>query len=189
VLAAVEVRDARWSGISVSRVQVRETMMDACDLSDASLSDAEISDTLLHEPNLSNAVLVGGSLTRVRLTGGRLTGTQLAETKVEDTVFASVSAGLSAMRNAELVRVTFDSCNLREADFGGCRCDCVRFHHCDLTAAIFSKARLSRCEFRGCKLDAIEGIANLSGASIDFQAVLGLAAEMAEALGIKLLDA
>ena len=126
-----------------------------CDLSGAALADPELTDAVLDEPNLANAVIRGGSLTRVLVSGGRLTGAQWAETRIHDTVWRNAAADLSAFRLSELVRVTFDSCNLREADFTGASCSWVRFHDCDLTGAVFSKARF--VELRAAALPARGG--------------------------------
>jgi uncharacterized protein YjbI with pentapeptide repeats len=120
--------------------------------------------------------------------GGRLTGAQFGETKVRDTVWRNVSADLAALRLAELVRMTFDSCNLREADFTGARCEWVRFHDCDLRGAIFSRARFTNCEFRRCRLEGIEGIGSLRGTTMELATVLALAPALADELGIALLE-
>jgi uncharacterized protein YjbI with pentapeptide repeats len=143
---------------------------------------------VLDEPNLANAVIRGGSLRRVLVSGGRLTGAQWAETRIHDTVWRNAAADLSAFRLCTLVRVTFDSCNLREADFSGASCSWVRFHDCDLTGAVFSKARFVNSELRRCRLEAVEGVAGLAGTSMEFDAVLGLAPQLADALGIHLLE-
>ena len=187
-LAGVELHGASWAGIDASRLRVDEARLWDCDLSGASLADPELTDVMLDEPNLANAVIRGGSLRRVLVSGGRLTGAQWAETHIRDTVWRNVTADLSAFRLSELVRVTFDSCNLREADFTGARCSWVRFHDCDLTGAMFSNARFANCELRRCRLEAVEGVAGLAGTSMEFDAVLGIAQQLAEALGIHLLD-
>jgi uncharacterized protein YjbI with pentapeptide repeats len=118
-LTGVELHGARWAGLDVSGLRFDETLLVRCDLSGASLANAELTDAVLDEPNLANAVIRGGSLTRVLVSGGRLTGAQWAETRIHDTVWRNAAADLSAFRLCELVRVTFDSCNLREADFSG----------------------------------------------------------------------
>jgi uncharacterized protein YjbI with pentapeptide repeats len=187
-LAGIELRGAGWAGLDASGLRVEESRLLGCDLSGASLADPELADVVLDEPNLSNAVIRGGSLTRVLVTGGRLTGAQWAEVRIHDTVWRGAAADLSAFRLCQLVRVTFDSCNLREADFTGASCSWVRFHDCDLTGAVFSKARFANSELRRCSLDAIEGVAGLAGTSMEFDAVLGLAPQLADALGIHLLD-
>jgi uncharacterized protein YjbI with pentapeptide repeats len=188
MLAAVEVRAAGWAGIDVSGLRVDEARLAGCDLSDAALADPEFTDTVMLEPNLSNAVILRGSLTRVLVDGGRLTGLRLGETNVRDTVWRNVSADLAALRLVELVRVTFESCSLREADFTGARCDWVRFHDCDLSGAIFSKARFTNSEFRRCRLEGIEGVGSLRGTSMALEAVLALGPAFADELGIAVLE-
>jgi len=147
-LAGVELHGATWAGLDASGLRIDEARLWGCDLSGASLVDPELTDAVLDEPNLANAVIRGGSLTRVLVSGGRLTGAQWAETRIHDTVWRHAAADLSAFRLSQLVRVTFDSCNLREADFTGASCSRVRFHDCDLTGAVFSKARFANSELR-----------------------------------------
>jgi uncharacterized protein YjbI with pentapeptide repeats len=187
-LSEVELRGARWAGIHVSGLRVHEALLAGCDLSDAALTGPEFTDTILLESNLSNAVIRGGSLTRVLVDGGRLTGVQFGETAVRDTVWRNVSADLAALRLAEFVRMTFESCDLREADFTSAHCDWVRFHDCDLRGAIFSKARFTNSEFRRCRLEGIEGVGNLGGTAMALDAVLALAPALANELGIALLQ-
>lgn len=187
-LSEVEVRGARWAGIHVSGLRVHGALLADCDLTEAALTGPEFTDTIFLESNLSNVAVRGGSLTRVLVDGGRLTGVQFGETTVRDTVWRNVSADLAALRLAELIRVTFESCNLREADFTGARCAWVRFHDCDLRGAIFSKARFANSEFRRCRLEGIEGIGSLGGTAMALDAVLGLAPALANELGITLLE-
>ncbi|HEV8451102.1 MAG TPA: pentapeptide repeat-containing protein [Gaiellales bacterium] len=187
-LAGVELYGAGWAGLDASGVRAAEARLLGCDLSGALLADPQLTDVVLDEPNLANAVIRGGSLTRVLVSGGRLTGAQWAETHIHDTVWRNAAADLSAFRMSELVRVTFDSCNLREADFTAARCSWVRFHDCDLTGAVFSHARFANSELRRCRLEAVEGVAGLAGASIEFDAALAIAPQLADALGIHLLD-
>jgi uncharacterized protein YjbI with pentapeptide repeats len=127
-LAGVELHEARWAGLDTSGLRIDEALLVRCDLSGASLADPELTDAVLDDPNLANAVIRGGSLRRVLVSGGRLTGAQWAETRIHDTVWRNAAADLSAFRLSQLVRVTFDSCNLREADFTGASCSWVRFH-------------------------------------------------------------
>jgi pentapeptide repeat protein len=187
-LLAMELRDACWSGAQLDAFRVEETLLARIDLSNAALTDAVFVDAVLDEPDFSNAVIRGGSWTRVLVSGGRLTGTQLAETLLRDTTWRGVSAALSAFRMADLGRTTFQSCNLREADFTGSRCEVVRFHDCDVRGAVFTKARFASSEFRRCELDGIEGVESLSGTSMEYDAAVGLAPALAAALGIRLVD-
>ena len=187
-LVTVAVRGAMWAGMHVSGFRVYEARLAGCDLSDAVLTGPEFTDSVLLEPNLSNAVVRGGSLNRVLVEGGRLTGVQLGETRVRDTVWRSVSADLATLRFVDLVRTTFESCSLREADFTGARCEWVRFHDCDLSGAIFSNARFENSEFRRCRLEGIEGIGSLRGTSMALEAVLALAPALAAELGIAVFD-
>ena len=126
-LSGVELHGAEWSGLDVSDLRVEEAVLARCDLSGGALTVPVLSDTVLDQPNLANAVIRGGMLTRILVTGGRLTGMQMAETRIQDTVWRNVTADLTAFRLSELTRVTFDSCNLREADFTGASCNWVRF--------------------------------------------------------------
>lgn len=64
----------------------------------------------------------------------------------------------------------------------------MRFRDCDLTGAVFSKARFANSELRRCRLEAVEGVAGLAGTSMEFDAVVGIAPQLADALGIHLLD-
>jgi uncharacterized protein YjbI with pentapeptide repeats len=135
-LVAVEVSHALWPGLAVRELRLEEAVVEAGDMSGATLSDATIRDVVFRDPNLANAVIRGGSLSRVEIAGGRLTGLRLPESELRDVVWRDSAADMAAFRQARLHRVMFDGCNLRQADFMGARFEQVRFLDCDWPAPL-----------------------------------------------------
>jgi uncharacterized protein YjbI with pentapeptide repeats len=85
-------------------------------------------------------------------------------------------------------RVWFERCELTEADFLDADLREVRFVDCDLSRADFRGARLRSCELRGVRLDGMQGVERLRGAAMPMLDVIGNAATLATALGLRVLD-
>jgi uncharacterized protein YjbI with pentapeptide repeats len=158
------------------------------DLSNADLTDERLTDVRFDNCDLSNARLRGASLRRILVNEGRFTGISLSEAELTDSIWTGVRADLATFRLAHLLRVTFDSCDLRQADFTALRGQWIRFHDCLLTEADFSNAQLQHCEFRRCQLDGLDGIPGLRGSAMDTTEILTLSETFARTLGISRLD-
>ena len=166
----------------------RELALAGGDFSGACLRGLEITDATLRTCNLANVTALKASLSRCAFTGCRMTGFALADSTVEDVRFSDCLVDLAAFGFTRLRRVIFDGCVLRDADFGDARFEFVRFHRCEMQSARFTGARFTKSEMRGCALDGVQGIEALRGVAMDWSDIVGLAGEMAGALGIHVID-
>lgn len=137
---------------------------------------------------LANLDATRASLIRVVVEDSRATGLAFGEAALQDVVFRDCRIDLASFRFARLERVAFDGCVLREADFQEARCEAVAFQDCDLSGASFSGTSFADSEVCRCRLEGIRGIEGLRGVALEWDAILGLAPELAAALGIRLLD-
>jgi uncharacterized protein YjbI with pentapeptide repeats len=128
------------------------------------------------------------SLRRIELKGVRLTGAQWTRGTIGDTVFRDCRMNLAAFAGTTFERVCFERCDLRQADFREALFRSVRLTGCDLSEADISGLRIDRCELRGCTLDGIAGLERLRGAAMPWGDVVGNAAQLAAALGIRVLE-
>jgi len=64
----------------------------------------------------------------------------------------------------------------------------VRFDDCDLTEADLTGVRIDRCELHGCRLDGAAPLERLRNATMPWADVVGNAALLAGALGIRVLE-
>ena len=92
------------------------------------------------------------------------------------------------VRRHDVERVTFDGCLLGQADFREALLRAVRFDRCDLSQADLTGVRIDRCELRGCTLDGLVAVERLRGAAMPWDDVVGNAALLAAALGIRVLE-
>jgi uncharacterized protein YjbI with pentapeptide repeats len=145
-------------------------------------------DVVVDRGNLANLVLPEPALTRVVFTGTRLTGAQWTRGRITDVVFRDCRIDLATFAGTTFERVTFDGCVLAQADFGGALLRSVRFDHCDLTEADLGEVRIDGCELRSCTLDGLLAAERLRGAAMPWADVVGNAALLANALGIRLLE-
>jgi uncharacterized protein YjbI with pentapeptide repeats len=84
--------------------------------------------------------------------------------------------------------VAFDGCRLAQTDFRDALFRDVRFDRCDLTEVDLTGLRIAGCELHGCTLDLLVGAERLRGAAMPWADVVGSAALLASALGIRVLD-
>jgi uncharacterized protein YjbI with pentapeptide repeats len=145
-------------------------------------------DVAVDRGNLANLVAPEPSLTRVVFTGTRLTGAQWTRGRITDALFRDCRIDLATFAGTTFERVAFDGCRLAQTDFGGALLRSVRFDHCDLTEADLSDVRIDGCELRACTLDGLVGTERLRGAAMPWADVVGNAALLAHALGIRLLE-
>ena len=191
--------EARWSsvrieavdlaGVVLRGVELDEVRLDGVDLSGAEALGLSILDCEIRSSSLAN--LAGRercSMRRARIDRCTLTGLAWTGGTVVDVTFAECRLDLASFRFSALTRVTFADCLLRGVDLHGARLDAVRFHDCDLSGASFVNAELRGAELRRCRLDDLQGVGHLRGASLEAEAIVGLAGELAAALGIRRLD-
>ena len=149
---------------------------------------ALVADVRMAGDDLANLDAPELSLRRIELSGVRLTGAQWTRGTVGDAVFRDCRMNLAAFAGVTFDRVSFERCDLRQADFREALLRSVRLTGCDLTEADLSGLRIDRCELRGCTLDGVWGLERLRGAAMPWGDVVGNAAQLAAALGIRVLE-
>jgi uncharacterized protein YjbI with pentapeptide repeats len=163
-------------------------VLDGADLSQARLRRLSVLDVRVRGGSLANAAGRGSRWVRVELGGVRLTGLDLPEADLRDVVVRDCRADLTSFARSRMERVWFERCELTEADFLDADLREVRFVDCDLSRADFRGARLRSCELRGVRLDGMQGVERLRGAAMPLLDVIGNAATLATALGLRVLD-
>ncbi len=145
-------------------------------------------DREVRDISLANHRTLRGGLRRMRFSACRMTGFQWPEGDLHDVAFSGCSLDLANLRGATLRRVAFHDCVLREADLAGTRLTDVLLVGCDLRAADLSGARSQRLELRECRVDGLQGLDGLRGALVRWSDVLDLAAPLAAAAGLVVLE-
>jgi uncharacterized protein YjbI with pentapeptide repeats len=92
------------------------------------------------------------------------------------------------LRGAELTDVTFDDCDLRDADFAGATLTRTAFPGSRLAKADFTGATMDATDLRGAELGIIIDHGSLRGATISTAQLVLLAPVLAETLGITVSD-
>ncbi|GAB2609966.1 hypothetical protein GCM10027168_48640 [Streptomyces capparidis] len=192
----------------------REGSYDAVHVEGAVFEEADGGSARFLECAFSSVLFSGGRLRRARFNdvwqhGVRWVGTDLAET---DWLDAEVAAGAFAgtevfgatmrrvvfhqckfqsvnARGAELRDVTFVDCLLRDVDLGGAALTGVAFPGSALDGVRLDRARLKDVDLRDAtRLALTSGHDALKGATITGAQLIGLAPELARALGITVSD-
>ena len=156
-------RDELGAGASISEARLVDV-----DINGARVAGLRLADVVVDRGNLSNLAAPELSVRRVVVNGARLTGAQWTRGTISDTVFRDCRIDLATFAGTTFERATFDGCDLTEADLAGVRID--------------------RCELRDCTLDGLTGLERLRGAAMPWADIVGNAALLAAALGIRVLD-
>jgi uncharacterized protein YjbI with pentapeptide repeats len=171
------------------RAGVQHARIADADLGGLRARGLRLTDVQIARGDLSNSVAPELALRRVLVAGVRLTGAQWTAGRIEDAVFRDCLVDLATFAGTTFERVRFDGCRMAQADFRDALLRSVRFEHCDLTEADLAGVRIDRCELVACTLDGLSGVERLRGAAMPWGDVVGNAALLAGALGIRILDA
>jgi uncharacterized protein YjbI with pentapeptide repeats len=118
--------------------------------------------------DLSNAVWERATLHGVAFSESKLIGFKLPEAHLRDVSLYHCPGQYLQCRFATLKSVTFQDCDLSDADFQGSDLNGVKFLHCNLSNVTFSQAKLAGADLRGSQIDHIKvGPQELPGAIVD----------------------
>jgi uncharacterized protein YjbI with pentapeptide repeats len=181
-------RDLGVDDLGPAVVGVEDARLTDLELAGARLDGVRFADVEVLRGNWANVVGAELTLTRVVVSGARLTGAAWTRGRVVDTVFRDCRIDLATFAGTTFDRVRFDDCRLVQTDFRDALLRSVRFDRCDLTEADVVGVRIDRCELRSCTLDGLAGVERLRGAAMPWADVVGNAALLAGALGIRVID-
>jgi uncharacterized protein YjbI with pentapeptide repeats len=174
-----------FADLRVSGGRVEQSRLDGVSMTGSRLRSLTLLDAVFKDVDASNADWTGARLKRVVFDGCRMTGFGGFEVEAEDVLFRNCQLHLASFRRARMRRVMFESCLLDEADFAGVSLSDSRFAGSQVRRADFNEARLVRVDFRGSALEEPRGdVRGLRGAIIDPVQLVGLAATIADGLGI-----
>jgi uncharacterized protein YjbI with pentapeptide repeats len=182
-----DVEDADVAALAPGSTVERARLADT-ELTGARLRGVRLLDVAVQRGNLANTAAPELTLRRVEIAGARLTGAQWTTGTIADTTFRDCRIDLATFAATTFERVVFDGCLLAQADFRDALLRSVVFERCDLTEADLAGVRIDRCELRGCTLDGLAGVERLRGAAMPWPDVVGNAALLAAALGIRVLE-
>jgi uncharacterized protein YjbI with pentapeptide repeats len=175
----LDLEDQTFEGTRFDSVCFSHTKLARATLNAVSLLDSAIS-----QADLANLTCRRSTLTRTRIESARLTGSRWSECVLQDIHVRACRADLSSWRFSKLDRVLFEECDLDEADFSSAAFADVAFSSCSLRGATFTQASMQRTAFTTCKFTQIHGASGLAGATLEPDAIIGLAPSLAHALGI-----
>jgi uncharacterized protein YjbI with pentapeptide repeats len=160
----LRVADARHAGEAFERARLVDVLLVRCDLSGCDFSES--------------------TWRRVELVDCRLSAVELPQVRFDDVRFEDCRLDDANLRMAHLHRVELATSVLQGAELIAAQLEEVTFRDCDLSAADFSGARCAQVDLRGARLDGLRGVASLGGATVGFDQLVGLAPDLARALGM-----
>jgi uncharacterized protein YjbI with pentapeptide repeats len=160
----------------------------APDLAGAEVRGLRLTDVVVERGELANLVAAEPALRRVEIAGARLTGVRWTRGRLEDVAFRDCRIDLASFAGTTFERVAFTGCRLAQTDFREALWRSVRLEDCDLAETDLTGLRIDRCVLAGCTLDGVVAVERLRGAALPWADVVGNAALLAAALGIRVLE-
>ncbi len=179
---------ADLSDANASRIRLVESRLADVDLSGAKLEYATFRDVFVTEGSWANVRATGIVLRRVELERVRLTGAELFGSELDDVAFVDCRLDLASFRSAKLTSVRFQRCRMEEADFQGAAFSSCVFDECVLTRSSWSDVSFTRSEMRSVDLSGAGNPECLRGVRMPWADVVNAAAELADAVGIEIVD-
>ncbi len=182
----LEFRDTDLTGQDGAGARFLDCALTGCALDGTRLPHARFLDSRLTAVRGVGTDLAGATLRDVEVVDARLGGTQLHGAVLERVVVRGGKFDCPNLRTARLKDVVFAHCILIEPDFGGARLERVEFVDCALRGADLHAATLADVDLRGAApLEIARGVDRLAGAVISPGQLIGMAGELAGALGIR----
>jgi uncharacterized protein YjbI with pentapeptide repeats len=180
---------ADLAGLDASRGRIEHSELNGVVMTGSRLRSVALIDVAARGVEASNVDWSGARLKRVVFDGCRMTGFGGSELEADDVLFRDCMLHLANFRFGRIRRTTFENCALDEADFAGASLTETRFAGSQMRRVQFDKVTLSRVDFRGSQLEDPRGdIMGLRGAIIDSVQLVGLAAVLANGMGIVVED-
>lgn len=148
-------KDMTLVGTDAEDASFSECFFDHVQLSDAQLIASRFVDSRIDHVNASNANLEKCVLRRVEVISSKLTGVSMSEGTLEHVRFENTKADFLLLGFGKCSHVTFDTCNLTDADFQGCHLSNVTFANCDLSNVDMSHAKIEKVDVRGSVISGL----------------------------------
>jgi hypothetical protein len=167
----VEITESRLSAVratasDLTRLRLRDVVLEGCDLSGATLEDARIERCSFIDCRLSGALLQTARLRHVTFRGCRM--------------------DLVSLRMATGEAVRLEACDLRGGDLYAAQLPGTQLLDCDLTGADVSSAALGGSELHGSRLDELVGVLALRDVVLDPVQAIGVGEALLAAQGISI---
>jgi len=143
----------KWDDTALRKCEFEASKFAACDLSNFDLSDTTFIDCSFKECNLSgvklkNTVLRNCSFEQCKMLGLHFDHCNTFIFKVD---FQNCQLNMSSFFGVSLGQTVWNSCDLREADFGSAQMQETNLSNCDLEGAIFEQTNLKSADLRMAK--------------------------------------
>ena len=158
------VRGVRWDDATLSGSEFVDVLLDEVAATTLTVTSSTWRDVLWRDCRLGAVEAYGSNWHGVGIEGGRWDYVNLRGSRVE--------------------RVRVDGCHLGELDLSEAAVREVTVTDSSIDRLVLTHARLMAVDLRGARLAEIEGVAELSGATVSEQHLLDLARPMARILGI-----
>jgi len=190
--AGARVEARRFTDIDLAGRDLSGMRLDECELSGVFAHEARFRGTVLRDvvvERLEAPVLHAPylDLRDVSVTSSRLGSVEFHDGRWQSVRFVGCKVGFVNLRGAEIRDVHFVDCTIDELDLGNASAERVAFDGSEMRALDVTGARLRDVDLRGLDPAVIDGIAGLSGATLDALQVAMLAPHLARHLGIRVV--
>lgn len=180
--------DTDWTGLTAYSIGLDEVVIEKATLAEAVLDRFVARDAVFNNCDFSAARCAEISLQRASLYGGRMTGWDCNKGLFKDVTFENCKLDMTNFRFAKFTRVRFVGCALTDADFLASELQEVVFEDCQLERTDFGRCKLRAVDLRTSQLVDLKGWQYLKGAVIDNAQLIAAAPNLANEIGINVVD-
>ena len=176
-------------GCHAERVEITESRLSRVRATGSDLTRLRLRDVILEGCDLSGAVLEDARVERCCFVDCRLSGTVLANARLRHVTFRGCRVDLVSWRMVTGEAVRLDNCDLRGGDLYAAQLPGTQFLDCDLTGADLSGAALGRSELHGSRLEQVVGVLALRDVVVDPVQAVTVGRALLAAHGISITEA
>lgn len=183
----------RFEGLELHHEDLRGTSWVECVLETVGIVGADLSAVTVAESSLRRIQAPHlraprSSWREVLIAASRFGAAELYESVLDSVQVTGCKLDLVNLRGAELTDVVFDSCTIGELDLSAASVRRLQFRNCQADTLVLSQAALAHVDLRGAQLASLVGMESLRGAVISPMQLADLAPQLAEHMGLKVLE-
>lgn len=184
----------RFTGVRAPRVNLGGSTVMGCEFQDVWVTEefgvatSSLVEVRFRQLGAPLVRLARSSMREVEFDGGRLGAVEAYDVQCRAVRFSSCRVNYLNLRGAQLFDVEFDNCHIDELDLVHATAQRVHFTQCRVGDLSLHGGTFTDVDLRGAELAGVDGPASLRGVTISAEQLALLAPQLADELGILVLD-
>lgn len=175
------------TGAEARGISITESSIVKSDISAMTMENFDIANVTIKNSNLSGSKFPESNWRAVEIKGSRCSGLDVQNSMLKNVQFSNSKLDIVNFRFSKIEGMIFKDCVLDDVDFYGATLKNVEFIDCTISKITFAAAKMHNVDLSKSTIEAVQGIASLKGAIINYDQLTQLAPYFAAEAGIKVL--